>query len=385
MPFGIGAGVRIAVDINSCQNSNPDPEVAIYPTFSARDAPYSIQETSLRSAIFIPATFRYGRDGKTPVILVPGTGSHGGEAYEYNFAKLLKASSFGDPVWLNIPGRMCDQSPKNAEHVAYAINYIATVCNKKVAVIAWSQGNLSTQWSLKYWPSTRDQVSNFICLSADFRGTINAWGMTPFQHTQPGTPAVWHQTRNSNFIATLRSNGGDSAYVPTTSIYSATDEVVQPQHGAAASALMKDERCVGVTNCEVQVAAAMKPAGLAYAHAGIMYNPLAWALAEDAIVNGGPGRLDRINLGAVSMHRKAPGLSLLDATKTQSLNVWCLKAILMFMPKPWSEPGLPLYAAQETKTYVPEDVVVAAKQEVVVIDPKQEVAIVTEVVAAEII
>jgi hypothetical protein len=167
-------------DINSCENQNADPEVAIYPSRSPEDAPYSIQEKPLRSAIFIPADFKFGRDGKTPVILVPGTGTYGGEAFENNFAKLLKASSFGDPVWLNIPGRMCDESAKNAEHVAYAINYISSRSRKKVAIVAWSQGNLSTQWSLKYWPSTCDQVSNFICLSADFRGTVNAWGLCPF-------------------------------------------------------------------------------------------------------------------------------------------------------------------------------------------------------------
>ncbi|EXJ81269.1 hypothetical protein A1O3_07559 [Capronia epimyces CBS 606.96] len=372
MKFSLGGS---GIDINSYQNENPDLGVAIYPSRSPDDAPYSIQETPLRSAIFIPASFKYGEDGKTPVILVPGTGSYGGEAFESNFAKLLKASSFGDPVWLNIPGRMCDESPKNAEHVAYAINYISTRCQKKVAVVAWSQGNLATQWSLKYWPSTREQVSNFICLSADFRGTVNAWGLTPFKGTQPGTPAVWHQTRNSNYIATLRSNGGDSAYVPTTSIYSATDEVVQPQFGAAASALMKDDRNVGVTNCEVQVAAFLKPAGLAYSHEGIMYHPLAWALAEDAIVNGGPGKMERIKMSAVCMHRKAPGLSLLDATKTQALSAWCLKSILMFTPKPWDEPGLPLYAANEKKTYVPDDVVVQTKQTVAIVE--------NEVIAAE--
>ena len=76
----------------------------------------------------------------------------------------------------------------NAEHVAYAINYISSRSCEKVAIVAWPQGNLSTQWSLKYWPGTRDQVSNFICIPADFRGTIDAWGLCPFNGTQPCTP-----------------------------------------------------------------------------------------------------------------------------------------------------------------------------------------------------
>lgn len=59
------------------------------------------------------------------------------------------------------------------------------------------------------------------------------------------------------------------------------------------------------------------------------------ALAEDAITHGGPGRMDRFDMNAVCMHRKAPGISLIDATKTQALTAWALKNILTFTPKPW--------------------------------------------------
>ncbi|RMZ86909.1 hypothetical protein DV736_g5858, partial [Chaetothyriales sp. CBS 134916] len=336
------------IDISSHQNQNPDPDACIYPRLSDQDAPYSIQEALLRSVIFIPADFKFSQDGKTPVILVPGTGSYGGETYAQNYAKLLAASSFGDPVWLNVPGRMCDDTSKNAEYVAYTINYISTRCRKKVAVVGWSQGSLSIQWSLKYWPSTRDQVSNFIALSANFRGTAMARTLVPFKGTQPAAPAIWNQTLDSGFITALRSNGGDSAYVPTTSIYSAFDEVVQPQFGAGASALMKDERNVGVTNCQLLGTPALwKPAGQGYSHDGVLTSPVAWALTEDAIKNGGPGRLDRIDLSKISWHRKVPELSLLDASRTRTVSLWCLKNILMFTPKLWEEPALPLYATAE--------------------------------------
>jgi len=265
----MGLGIHRHGDINNTNNVHPSPRSAIYPHLLPNDAPYQVREYNLRSAIFIPEPFKYGQDGKVPVLLVPGTGSFGGEAFEHNFAKLLKASSFGDPVWLNIPGKMCDDAIKNAEYVAYAINYVSIACNRKIAVVAWSQGNLSVQWSLKYWPSTRGQVNNFICLSADFHGTSNAWLVAPAKGV-PCTPSVRQQRRRSNFITTLLSNGGDSAYVPTTSIYSITDEVVQPQFGKWASALIHDERGVGVTNCEVQAVACKKPAGLVYTHFTLM-------------------------------------------------------------------------------------------------------------------
>lgn len=253
------------LDVNSITNVNPDTSIPIYPKRSVRDAPYQVHEIDLRSAIFVPTQFEFGQDDRVPVLLVPGTGSMGGETFEANFAKLLSSSTFGDPVWLNVPGRMCDDASINAEFVAYAINYTSAICNSKIAVIAWSQGTLSVQWSFKYWPSTRSQVSNFIALSGVFRGTVGARLLAPTNGV-PCAPAIWQQKRNSNFTTTLLSNGGDSAYVPTTSIYSSTDEVVQPQFGKKASALVHDERGVGVTNCEIQAVVGKKPAALMYTH-----------------------------------------------------------------------------------------------------------------------
>lgn len=251
-----------SVDINSYNNKNPAiPD--IYPTHAIGDATYEHPEDHLRSAIFIPKAFKYGKDGKTPVILVPGTGSLGGEAFSHNFAKLLTNSTFGDPVWLNIKGHMNDHSHKNAEHVAYAIHYMYAACKKPMAIAAWSQGNLATQWAFKYWPSTRKAMNNFIALSADFNGTWQASVVMPLKIGLMN-PSAWAQKQHSQFIQALRDDGGDSAYVPTTSVYSAVDEVVQPQYGDNASAIMHDARGVGARNYQLQKVAYGEPAGEQY-------------------------------------------------------------------------------------------------------------------------
>ncbi len=144
----LGIHLNGHLDINCAENINPDPKPPIYPQLAPNDSPYQLNEEALRSAISIPNFFQYGKNGRMPVLLVPGTGTYGGEAFQHNFANLLKNSTFGDPVWLNIPGRMCDDATKNAEYVAYAINYISVMCYRKIAVVGWSQGNLSVQWSL---------------------------------------------------------------------------------------------------------------------------------------------------------------------------------------------------------------------------------------------
>jgi hypothetical protein len=202
--------------------------------------------------------------------------------------------------------------------VAYAINYISAVSsNKNVSVIAWSQGNIDTQWALKYWPSTRSVTSDLISVSPDFHGTVTAYLYCPGTVSTTCTPSIIQQEYTSNFIATLRSNGGDSAYVPTTTIYSGADQVVQPQSGTNASAIMGDARHVGVTNNQAQIVCPGQPAGGNYTHEGMLYNPLTFALAVDALTHPGPGLPSRINLNTVCSEAVTPGITANDVVLTE--------------------------------------------------------------------
>jgi hypothetical protein len=161
-------------------------------------------------------------------------------------------------------------------------------------------------------------------------------------------PTNLQQEYNSTFIATLRNAGGASAYVPTTSIYSAFDEVVEPQQGTGASGYILDERNIGVSNTEVQATCSVfQPAGTLYFHEGVLYNPLAFALAKDALVNGGPGQLSRINVTDECQKIVPDGLSLEDVLATEATIPIAALYIVLYPNKTLTEPAIMPYAQKD--------------------------------------
>ncbi|KAH8698311.1 hypothetical protein BGW36DRAFT_426023 [Talaromyces proteolyticus] len=340
-------GTFLNSSLNSVDNDNPkDPETSIYPSKSPGDAPYTLDENTLRSAIYIPESFSYGVGGKIPVILVPGTFIPAGVTYHFSFSKLGDYANL-DPVWINIPGASLGDAQVNAEYVAYAINYISGISpsSTKVAAISWSQGGLDTQWALKYWPSTRSSLSDFVAISPDFHGTVLAYFVCPGFPFLTCTPSVTQQEYTSKFSATLRSNGGNSAYVPTTTLYSSFDEIVEPMSGTnSSSAYMWDERNVGVTNAWVQQVCANKIGGSFYTHEGMLYNPLSWALAIDAITHDGPGDISRLDLDKVCSTFLADGLDLEDLLGTEGLLLLALINLLTYGSWTGTEPSIMAYA-----------------------------------------
>jgi hypothetical protein len=117
-----------------------------------------------------------------------------------------------------------------------------------------------------------------------------------------------------NFSRTLLTYNNQ----PTTTIFSSTDEIVQPQSGTNASAYIKDGRHVGVTNNEIQVVCAGGTAGVYATHEGVLYDDLAYNLAIDALTHPGPGQPSRLNLERICNSAASPGLSVSDILATES-------------------------------------------------------------------
>lgn len=153
---------------------------------------------------------------------------------------------------------------------------------------------------------------------------------------------------NSDFITQIRANGGDTSYVPTTTIYSTTDEIVQPQAGKGASGfIISGSANADSSNTELQSTCGVgTPAGSLVTHEGTLYNSVAWALFEDALTHEGPGQLSRINLPLQCSKFATDGLGIVDVLDTEFAIPVAALNILLYNPKTFDEPQLPLYASK---------------------------------------
>jgi hypothetical protein len=83
---------------------------------------------------------------------------------------------------------------------------------------------------------------------------------------------------------------------------------------------------------------------MVYSHETVLSNPISWALAEDAIKNGGPGQMARIDANKLYLRIVAEGLTLIDGAATEGLLASAGVSILSYPWKVLTEPTLPAYA-----------------------------------------
>ncbi|KAB8356384.1 hypothetical protein FH972_023967 [Carpinus fangiana] len=310
-------GYTTSTSLNNSNSINPSPP--IYPSLPG-DAPYSLSEATLRAAIHIPPTFTYGAAHRMPLLMVPGTATPGVINFAGNFHPLLSHSPLLDPVWLAIPNASQSGAQLTAEYIAYAVHYLAAIARSNVTILTWSQGGIDAQWALQYWPSVRARVPDVVAFSPDYHGTLFSDAQCAAFPPLPCPPAARQQRTDSTFLKVLRAGGGGSAWVPTTTVYSAFfDEIVIPQADPNASAFLLDERGVGVSNNEVQKVCKGAPAGGFFTHEGTLYNSLGYALLIDAVTHEGPADISRLDLEEVCSHVVTPGLGLADVLVTEGI------------------------------------------------------------------
>jgi hypothetical protein len=163
-------------------------------------------------------------------------------------------------------------------------------------------------------------VEDFVAIAPPFRGTTLAHIACPkTDNLNTCVPAFKQQASGSNLVKTLKNSDGLKAYVPTTTIYTNTDEVVQPMKGESASAFIETRSGINAANIEIQNVCKSQPAGGVYTHEVLLVNPLTWAVFEDAIKHDGPAKTSRIKSLKVKVCNKllAPGVGLDEALGAQ--------------------------------------------------------------------
>ncbi|KAK4048800.1 hypothetical protein OIV83_004566 [Microbotryomycetes sp. JL201] len=197
------------------------------------DAPFSVPQSTVQKALTCSIAKRKGGI----LLLVHGTGSTGAESWASGPYVLPKLGPTYDYCYIDLPQRSLVDAQISAEYVARAVKILAPQsATGKVNIIGHSQGGgLNPQWAITFWPSIRSLIKNYFALAPDFRGTTQGLLLcNPLNAGLNATcnPSVWQQTFGSKYLAAQNSpvaGSGATALVPTTSIFTLTDEIVQPQ------------------------------------------------------------------------------------------------------------------------------------------------------------
>ena len=269
-------------------------------------------------------------------LLVPGTGLTP-ESFSYNYARFLRLTD-RPYCTVALPEKSLGDAQVAAEYIVHAVRAIHVRSRRRVQVLGFSQGGMLPRWGLKFWPSTRFMVGDLVGLAPSNHGTYSGEGLC----ASPGgcAPAVWQQRAVSNFIRTL--NAGTETYdrISYSVAYSSFDQVVTPN---------TDER---TGSSPVRTGPGYKgnrrlqdkcPANTADHLATGTSDPVAHAIAFDAIDHDGPAFLSRIP-ASVCTRTTMPGIDESTFARDQSALTTGVLQNFARARRVRSEPPLACYA-----------------------------------------
>lgn len=237
---------------------------------------------------------------QAPVLMVPGTTLEPQVNFDWNWLPALTA--LGRPYCtIELPMNAMGDIQIAAEYVVHAVREMAATTGQKVQIIGHSQGGMVPRWALRFWPDVRDKVDDLVGLSPSNHGTVLSGGICV-----PGcAPAIRQQGMGSAFMAALNRDFETVPGVDYTVIYTNLDEVVVPNVTllGASSALSGD--AAQLTNVATQQVCPLNTAE----HLTIgTSDPVAYALAIDALTHAGPADPSRID-PAVCLQLLMPGVN----------------------------------------------------------------------------
>ena len=231
----------------------------------------------------------YTHPDKPPVLLVHGTFTTGTEQYNWTYIPLLDQAGY-DVCTVTYPDRGLGDQQISAEYVVYALRKMYADTGRKIAMIGHSQGAGMPRWALKWWPSARNAVQDFVLQAGPNHGTVVAT-IPPVLPGVTGFPAAFYQFgTSSNFIAALNRDDETPGDIDYTSLYTTFDELVEPSTPIPTAALDWLFTNPMVSNILLQDVCA----GRIVDHVTIgTTDALSFALTLDAISHDGPADFQR--------------------------------------------------------------------------------------------
>ena len=252
------------------------------------DPPLETDQAKLDAGLMCTA---FTHPDKPPVLLVHGTFTNGPEQYDWTYLPLLANRGF-DVCAVTYPDRGLGDQQISAEYVVNALRKIHAATGRKVAMIGHSQGAGMPRWALKWWASAREAVDDFVLQAGPNHGTTVSEPV-PGQGGIPivgEPPAFWQFAPDSKFVAAVNKDDETPGDISYTSLYSITDELVQPATPVPTAALDFGKDNPNVANINLQNVCP----GHIVDHVTIgTTDTLAFALTLDAITHPGPADFQR--------------------------------------------------------------------------------------------
>ncbi|QHS11289.1 triacylglycerol lipase [Sinimarinibacterium sp. NLF-5-8] len=229
---------------------------------------------------------------KPAVLLVHGTFTRGQEQYEWNYIPQL-AERGHDVCVITYPDRGLGDQQISAEYVVNALRRMHARTGQKVAMIGHSQGASMPRWALRFWPSARAAVDDFVLHAGPNHGVLLG-NVTQWTQVLGGLrllpEGVYQFGIDANFTRAVNTVDETPGAVDYTAIYTQFDELVQPTNPIPTAALDWGIENPKVTNIKLQDICP----GYIADHVTIgLTDRLTFTLTMDAIDHPGPANVER--------------------------------------------------------------------------------------------
>jgi pimeloyl-ACP methyl ester carboxylesterase len=300
---------------------------------------------ALKASLYCDSDLR--RSTKPPVLLVHGTyGSP--ESFAWNYEPALRTA--GWPICtVALPANGTASIATSALYIEYAIRTAFRMSGRKVQVLGFSQGGMAPRWTLRFSPEIRAMVDDLIAISASNHGALlenflcDIAPSTDLTGTVGCPAAAWQQRPESHFLARLNSHSETVPEIDYTSIYSTFDGVIGLNDGPdPASAI----RSTGANVANISLQQVCPASTTDHLESGF-FDPVAYAIALDALEHPGPASLDRVLQGAMPGSPGVcgaifmPGINPLTFVDDFNDSVSALLEVLAHARNTEQEPALP--------------------------------------------